>query len=298
MQMETQWTATMAAEDKPAGVCRCGAPILTGNKRARLCRACWEAAQVRKAEMRKANGVEKLPPPQKRQKLQADLERTRLGELEAVIDRGLKTFIEVGRALTEIRDRRLYRHATFRERANPIKRPSGDWVTIPAGPGCTFEQYAERRFGIGKSHAYRLIEAAEVVAVVSPIGDTPTNEAQARELVSLMPNETAVREVWCEVVKSGKVTAGRVRRAVNRRLRVEAGLQSDDDEADPAAATLVEAERVEADLKLALLPPALNAALLEGCPLTGDVPSRVVVDLDVLLRVLDLAALIASSDVV
>ena len=32
-----------------------------------------------------------------------------LGELEAVIERGRQTFVEVGRALTDIRDRRGYR---------------------------------------------------------------------------------------------------------------------------------------------------------------------------------------------
>lgn len=44
---------------------------------------------------------------------QADTER--LKELESVIERGTKTFIEVGYALAEIRDQRLYRqtHATF-----------------------------------------------------------------------------------------------------------------------------------------------------------------------------------------
>lgn len=41
-------------------------------------------------------------------------EESRLGELEIRIERGLKTFIEVGTALMEIRESRLYRaaHAT------------------------------------------------------------------------------------------------------------------------------------------------------------------------------------------
>ena len=41
----------------------------------------------------------------------------RLPELEAVIERGLATFIEVGKALMEIQDGRLYRetHATFED---------------------------------------------------------------------------------------------------------------------------------------------------------------------------------------
>ena len=42
-------------------------------------------------------------------------ENTALAECEAVIERGLATFVEVGRALLHIRDERLYRaaHRTF-----------------------------------------------------------------------------------------------------------------------------------------------------------------------------------------
>ncbi len=38
-----------------------------------------------------------------------ELEVRRLTELESVIDRGLETFMEVGRALLEIRESKLYR---------------------------------------------------------------------------------------------------------------------------------------------------------------------------------------------
>ena len=45
-------------------------------------------------------------------------EAGRLQELETTIERGLQTFIEVGEALREIRDHRLYRgdHPTFEGR--------------------------------------------------------------------------------------------------------------------------------------------------------------------------------------
>ena len=47
----------------------------------------------------------------------APLQVRRLAELELVIERGLKTFVEVGAALLGIRDGRLYRetHATFED---------------------------------------------------------------------------------------------------------------------------------------------------------------------------------------
>jgi len=91
-------------------------------------------------------------------------EQDRLNELEDVVERGLATFVDVGRALSEINSARLYRatHSTFAE-------------------------YAADRFGIGKSHAYRMISAAKVAEAVSPIGDI-RSEAQARELSGLPDN--------------------------------------------------------------------------------------------------------------
>ena len=64
----------------------------------------------------------------------------RLAELEKTIARGKKTFVEVGLALAEIRDLRLYR-----------REYSG------------FEEYCREKWGWTKQHAYRLIEAAPVV---------------------------------------------------------------------------------------------------------------------------------------
>lgn len=91
-------------------------------------------------------------------------ERRRLAELERVVDNGLATFVEVGRALAEINASRMYRatHSTFAE-------------------------YAADRFGIGRSHAYRMISAARVAEIVSPIGDVKS-EAVARELSGLPDN--------------------------------------------------------------------------------------------------------------
>ena len=91
----------------------------------------------------------------------APVEADRLQSLEATIAAGLQTFHEVGSALLEIRDSRLYRqtHATF-------------------------EDYCRERWGMERAHAYRLIEASEVVSRLSPIGDmaVPANEGQARAL--------------------------------------------------------------------------------------------------------------------
>jgi hypothetical protein len=131
----------------------------------------------------------------------APAERARLAELEHVVDAGLQTFVDVGRALLEIRDGRLYR------------------ATHP-----TFERYLDERFGISRSRGYRLIDAARVAELVSPTGDIPANEAQARELVPLLDDEAELVETWREIRAQHPetVTAIDVRRVILNRLeRVE-----------------------------------------------------------------------------
>lgn len=101
-------------------------------------------------------------------------EQSTLAKLEATIERGKKAFVEVGTALAEIRDGKLYRH----EHA-------------------TFEAYTEARWGWKRAHAYRLIEAAEVK--LSPMGDKIANERQARALASVPePEREAVLEQAAE----------------------------------------------------------------------------------------------------
>ncbi len=120
-------------------------------------------------------------------------EAEQLISLEAIIETGLQTFVDVGQALMEIRNRRLYR-----------------------GQYGNFEEYCRERWGFRRAHAYRMIEAAQVVANLSPIGDTlPANEAQARPLTGL-PAEWQ-REVWQKAVETapgGRVTAEHVQRVV------------------------------------------------------------------------------------
>lgn len=126
-------------------------------------------------------------------------ERTRLEELELVIERGLDTFVEVGRALCEVRDSRLYRESFD-----------------------TFENYCHGRWSLSSSHAYRMIDAARVTALISPMGEIrPSNERQARELVPLLrEDEQEVVHAWHELLAEygDDVTAARVKAIVSRRL--------------------------------------------------------------------------------
>ena len=124
--------------------------------------------------------------------------RSRLAELEAVVERGLETFVEVGRALMEIRDGRLYRETHL-----------------------SFEAYLDERWSMSRSRGYRLIDAARIGELVSPMGDIPANERQARELAPLLDDERELVDVWRELraeYPGADLTADRVKRLVRRRL--------------------------------------------------------------------------------
>jgi hypothetical protein len=122
-------------------------------------------------------------------------EREELERLEGVVERGLETFVEVGMALGQIRDRKLYREG----------HPS-------------FDTYCRQRWGLTRQRAYQLMGAAAVVANVSTIVDIPmpANEAQARELARLKEPEQQ-RAAWLRVVEGGDggtITAAKVEQEV------------------------------------------------------------------------------------
>lgn len=104
-------------------------------------------------------------------------EAHRLAELEQAVEAGLAVFVQVGNALLEIRDSRLYRQS------------------FP-----TFEAYCRERWGMVQRHANRMIQAAEVVGRLGPIGLIPQTESQARPLTQLEPE--VQREVWQTVINT------------------------------------------------------------------------------------------------
>lgn len=126
-------------------------------------------------------------------------DRERLQKLERIIDEGLATFVRVGRALQEICDRQLYRETHS-----------------------TFDDYCRNRFGIGRHYAYRQIRGAEVTATLEDVDNCqhfdrlPANEAQARPLTTLEPQE--VRDAWSlavELSNGEQPTSREVQRAVD-----------------------------------------------------------------------------------
>jgi|GEM_PF-910822 len=126
-----------------------------------------------------------------------DAEAAELSQHEAVIERGLKTFYEVGAALTAIREKRLYR-ATHN----------------------SFEDYCQERWQLTQRRAYQMMDAVLVVNNVYPGTHyesiaLPEYEKHVRPLVALSPEEQQM--AWAVVQQTapgGKVTASHVKSVV------------------------------------------------------------------------------------
>ena len=122
-----------------------------------------------------------------------DAEALELSSLEATVERSLKAFWEIGQALRQIRDRRLYRQ---------------DFST--------FEDYCTNRWEMSRRWAYQLIEAATVYENVRHGAQIlPANERQLRPLTAL-PSQEQPR-AWAQAVstaRNGKLTAFHVARVV------------------------------------------------------------------------------------
>lgn len=124
-----------------------------------------------------------------------------LTDCEQRIERGLKTFIDVGQALAEIRDSRLYK-----------------------GTHGTFEDYCRDRWKMSDGRARQFMIAAETATNVAVEGlPAPTNEGQARALAAVPEPERA--EVWREAVErtNGKPTAAAVRAVQTERTQTSEG---------------------------------------------------------------------------
>lgn len=164
-----------------------------------------------------------------------------LEQLETRIHAGLRTFIDVGNALAE------------------IKAADGHKLK-----GYTsFEAYCEAEFGFGLRHGERLIQAAQVAQKVeSMTGELPKNEAVAREIarVAYSPKaETNLKAVTKELKKEGKslatataeVVAKVVERVINPKPKVEQ---------KPLVEEVIETT------------PPTAAALTDFCPTCGELP--------------------------
>jgi hypothetical protein len=127
-------------------------------------------------------------------------ETDELERCEQIVQRGLKTFFEVGAALVRVRDLRLYRveHATF-------------------------EDYCQARWDMGRRYVNQIIAAAQVQENLGAIAPKklPANEAQVRPLTKLKDPEQQ-REAWQQVLErvdretEGQLTAQIVEEVVRQ----------------------------------------------------------------------------------
>ena len=86
------------------------------------------------------------------------LELSDLSRNETIINKGMKSFVDVGQALQDIRHRRLWR-----------------------GEYNSFESYLKDKWGFGSPYATRLINGSEIAQRLPDI----QNEAQAREIAKV-----------------------------------------------------------------------------------------------------------------
>jgi hypothetical protein len=124
-------------------------------------------------------------------------ESAKLQELETIIDRGVKTFVEVGESLAVIRDLRLYR---------------SDYPT--------FEEYCRERWGMSRAYCNRLIQSADVVKTLAPTGAIIKTERQARELARIPP-EMREQIIHRATADNGTLTAKSIREASKKNDETE-----------------------------------------------------------------------------
>ena len=142
--------------------------------------------------------VSRSSPPEESIRVKSDdLERC-----ESVIRRGLKSFVEVGRSLMTIRDKRLYRPAYS-----------------------SFEAYCRNKWDLSRPYAYKLIAGSRVVDELSAedeIAILPENANQVRKLSPLSKDERIT--AWKKVIEESKrigepITAALVQEVVAKTFR-------------------------------------------------------------------------------
>ena len=124
-------------------------------------------------------------------------QRVRFAELEQTIENKLQAFYDVGNALNEIKESRLYR----------------------ADHG-TFEEYCKTKWGFARQHAYRLIASSKVLDNIEPTDEQRENlrETHLRPLATLPVDEQ--KKAFLEAMESapdGQLTQKHVREVVQEK---------------------------------------------------------------------------------
>lgn len=144
--------------------------------------------------------------------------KSALARCERIIASGMESFIEVGNALAEVRDSKLYE-----------------------GKYDSFDDYCEKRWEFGRHRGYLLISAAKVMKSVDNCQHQPTNEGQARELGKAPEKDR--KKVMAAAAKAApkdesgepKITAAGIASAVEDIKAKYRKPKDDDKPADPPA---------------------------------------------------------------
>ena len=140
--------------------------------------------------------TEKAPIAVEKKEVLPPADKQELEAHESAIRFGNKAHAEIGKALSGIRDKCLYREVG------------------------TFEEYCEKTWHFSRAHADRLMKSFQVMEKLSPIGGIlPNNEAQVRELARLQKNQWV--PTWKDVVKlanGNPLTAEFVKKVVDAKL--------------------------------------------------------------------------------
>jgi hypothetical protein len=135
-----------------------------------------------------------------------------LEQCEAVIDAGLRGFVEAGRALDEIKTNELYKDRVM---------------------AATWKTYCKERWSMTSAQADRLINSARVIALLEdsqkvPIGTLPDTESVSRPLNQLPRGKIA--DAWNESVEIAK-SRGLEKPTADIVQRVVDTLKNDQDDA-------------------------------------------------------------------
>lgn len=177
----------------------------------------------------------------------AQLSLLDLEELEGKVRAGLKTFVEVGTALQQIRDTESYKLRGF----------------------ATMAQYCAEAFGISYQQGERLIKAADTAKRIEAVtGQLPKTQAAVDALEDVASNKKTLGAVVKELKDKGKTladaTAETIKAAVRQVVAERDGNQANLIQPKPAPQKIEE-------------PPPITIAQFSAsdfCPCCGEVPAN------------------------
>jgi hypothetical protein len=163
-----------------------------------------------------------------------NIEQNRLDSLEDTISKGMKSFYAVGHALSEIREKRLYRSQYD-----------------------TFEDYCRDRWQFTASRGRQLMAAVEAIASLPESAPKPANASQASALAEI--DEDIREDVWDAARSNAEsegrsVTARDIREAADEHFSDQTGV------IDAEFETLGDTNRGTADLAFKLALDAIKEA--------------------------------------